>query len=125
MQDVMHYFGWNFSAYVIAMCIVFINTGRSVYYYMGNKKRNVISKHGGIDIIISVLCGAVLAGGMVFQGILADNNAPDWNAWTNRLLIICGVSVALFVVQIVFYFKTPSHESKSDRSIHNEPDALR
>ena len=44
----------------------------------------------------------------MFQGVLADNNAPGIYHWSSYLWMACLVSLALFAVQIAFHVKTPS-----------------
>lgn len=108
LQDIMSYYLWNFSAYLFAMAIIFLNAARSVYFYLRSKRRPLYPKRGRMDLLISLLCGVSLAMGLMFQGILADNNAPGIYRWSSYLWMVCLVSLALFVVQIVFHGKTPS-----------------
>lgn len=108
LQDIMSYYLWNFSAYLFALAIIFLNSARSVYFYFRSKRRPLYPKRGRMDLLVSLLCGVSLAMGLMFQGILADNNAPGIYRWSSYLWMVCLVSLALFVVQIVFHSKTPS-----------------
>ena len=108
LQDIMNHYLWNFSAYLLALAIVLLNAARSVYFYLRSKHRPLYPKRGRLDLLISLLCGVSLAMGLMFQGVLADNNAPDIYRWSSYLWMVCLVSLALFVIQIVFHVKTPS-----------------
>ncbi|WP_283606602.1 hypothetical protein [Faecalispora anaeroviscerum] len=112
LQDIMNYYLWSFSAYLFAMAIIFLNAARSVYFFLRSKSRPLYPKRGRMDLLISMLCGISLVLGLMFQGVLADNGAPDIYHWSSYLWMICLVSLALFIVQAVFHVKTPSIRPK-------------
>lgn len=114
LQDVMNYYLWNFSAYLVALAIIFLNAARSVYFFLRNKRWPIYPKRGRMDLLISLLCGVILGEGLAFQGILADNNAPNIYHWTSYLWMICLAALVLFLVQVIFHFKTPGHPLKEE-----------
>lgn len=107
LQDIMNHYTWCFGSYLIAMTIILLNTARSVYFYLRSRKHPLYQKRGLVDLLISLLCGASLYMGQMFQGVLADNNVPNLYQWSSYLWLICLASLALFVVQVVCYMKTP------------------
>lgn len=114
LRDIMNYYLWNFSAYLIALAIIFLNAARSVYFFLRGKRWPIYPKRGRMDLLISILCGVALAEGLAFQGVLADNNAPDIYHWTSYLWMVCLVALALFLIQIIFHFKTPGRPPKEE-----------
>lgn len=46
-----------------------------------------------------------MAGGLVFQGVLADNNVVNLVRWNIDLVIIFGLSFVIFVFNIIVIFK--------------------
>lgn len=108
LQDIMNQYLWCFGSYFIAMLIILLNAARSVYFFLRSKKRPLYPKRGLLDLLISLLCGVSFYMGQMFQGVLADNNVPNLYQWSSYLWLLCLASLALFVVQAVFYIKTPS-----------------
>lgn len=106
LADVMNYYGWCFSAYVLALIIILVNTVKSYKSYIISKEEVTSKDNAAADLIISVLCGVILDCGIYFQGILADNAAPGLTMWSRALLLIGFASFVLFVVQLLFYIKT-------------------
>lgn len=104
ITDIMYYYGMLFVGYYFTFGIVCVNVFKSVYVLFINKKQahsNTLIKT--FDIVTSVLSGLILASGLYFQGILADNSAPNINFWSKRLFIISIVSFILFLVQVILY----------------------
>lgn len=106
LADVMNYYGWCFAGYILAAAVVLIGALKSLRAYRMQRSAEPLRASGRLDLLVSVLCGLVLAGGEFFQGVLADNNAPGLSNWSGALLAICIVAAVLFVVQLVFYWKT-------------------
>jgi len=52
-------------------------------------------------LVIDILCGIAMAGGLMFQGVLADNNALVNSTWGNALLIISILSLIIFILDII------------------------
>ncbi|MPN49027.1 hypothetical protein SDC9_196640 [bioreactor metagenome] len=58
-----------------------------------------------LDLFIDVLCGIAMAAGIMFQGVLADNNASGHEGWFNWLLAIAIVSFIIFILNVIVVFK--------------------
>jgi len=75
LKDVMSYFHFVFIAYIVLFIIVLVN-----FYKALHIKKLSENKYKGrfvqkLDLFIDVLCGIAMAAGIMFQGVLADNNA--------------------------------------------------
>lgn len=106
LADIMNYYGWCFVGYIFAGMVVLIGALKSLRAYRMRRSAAPMRVCERLDLLVSVLCGLVLVGGEFFQGVLADNNAPGLSNWSGALLTICIIAALLFVVQIVFYWKT-------------------
>lgn len=104
ITDIMYYYGMLFVGYYFAFGIVCVNIFKAIYLLFTNKKQadsNTSIKT--FDIVTTILSGLILASGLYFQGILADNSAPNINFWSKRLFIISAGSFILFLVQVILY----------------------
>lgn len=104
ITDIMYYYGILFVGYYFSFAIVCVNVFKYIYVLFVNKKQahsNTLIKT--FDIVTSVLSGLILASGLYFQGILADNSAPNIHFWSKRLFIISIISFILFIVQVILY----------------------
>lgn len=106
LDDVMNYFQWIFFAYVVLLIIVCVNFYKALYI----KKKLKNSTYNGklfqkTDLFIDILCGLAMAGGLMFQGVLADNNALNGHMWFERLWIISVVSFIIFILNVIVVFK--------------------
>nr|WP_300003907.1 zf-HC2 domain-containing protein [Tissierella sp.] len=104
ITDIMYYYGMLFVGYYFAFAIVATNVFKSIYVLFIKQKQatsNTLIKT--FDIVTSILSGLILASGLYFQGILADNSAPNIDFWSKRLFIISIVSFILFIVQVILY----------------------
>jgi hypothetical protein len=58
-----------------------------------------------VNLVIDVLCGIAMAWGLIFQGVLADNNALGYNNWFLGLLGISILSFIIFVLNVIIVFE--------------------
>ncbi|MEG2289366.1 MAG: hypothetical protein RR891_10435 [Clostridium sp.] len=106
LNDVMSYFKFEFLAYIVLFMIIILNFYKALYI-----KKNLLDDNSigrliqSVDLIIDVLCGLAMAAGLVFQGVLADNNALGYNVWFNILLGISIVSFIIFVLNLNVVFR--------------------
>ena len=106
LDDVMYYFGFAFFAYIVLFIIVCLNLYKALYIRKNTPNGNSISKLIQIsDLVIDILCGVAMAGGLIFQGVLADNNALGHKTWLNTLLAISIVSLIIFVLNVIAIFR--------------------
>ena len=105
LDDVMFHFRWIFIAFIVLFIIVCVNFIKALYInkYMkqGEAKGKIIQF---VDLGIDVLCGIAMYAGLLFHGVLADNNAVNWNVWSNRLVVISIVSFVIFILNIIVIF---------------------
>jgi len=52
-------------------------------------------------LVIDIFCGLAMAAGLMFQGVLADNNALGHSTWFMALLVISIVSFIIFVLTVI------------------------
>lgn len=106
LDDVMFYFQWIFIAFIVLFIIVCANFIKALYInkYMkqGEAKGKTIQL---FDLGIDVLCGIAMYRGLLFHGVLADNNAMNWNVWCNRLVVISMISFVIFILNIIVIFR--------------------
>lgn len=105
-EELMYYYHFDFKVYYILSIIVLVNCIKSVINYISSKKGKVVNTYYSvIDLFITVLAGIGLGFGMIFQGVLSDISNKYFKIWGNKLLILCVVSLLLFIVQLVFTIK--------------------
>jgi hypothetical protein len=86
--------------------IVSLNFYKTLYIRKNLPDSNYIGKLiQRIDLVIDVFCGAAKVAGLVFQGVLADNNAVGQNTWLNTLLGISTVSFIIFVLNVIIVLR--------------------
>lgn len=108
-EELMHYYHFDFKVYYILFIIVLINSIKSVINYISIKKEKTLNTYSSIiDLFISLLAGIGLGYGMIFQGVLSDISSKYFEIWGNKLLVLCVVSLLLFIVQLIFTFKIRS-----------------
>lgn len=100
LDDIMYYFKYAFFPYVVLFIVVIINFFKTVSYKKNEKNSSV-----WIDLAVGVLCGIAMGAGLLFQGVLADNNAPDYMGWCNALAIISVVSFIIFTINLIVVIK--------------------
>ncbi|MDV4151659.1 hypothetical protein R0131_12570 [Clostridium sp. AL.422] len=106
LDDVMLHFQWVFVAYIVLFIIVCIN------FYKAINIRNKLINNNAIrkviqtsDLIVDILCGIAMYAGLMFQGVLADNNALNWTFWNDILIGISIVSLIIFILNIIVVVK--------------------
>lgn len=106
LDDVMNHFSWIFFAYISLFAVVCINFFKALYI---NKKvkdvTNNIRKAQVFDLVVDVVCGIAMASSLMFFGVLADNNALNYNIWLNRILVISFASLNIFILNIIVVLK--------------------
>ncbi len=106
LDDVMNHFSWIFFAYISLFAIVCINFLKALYT---NKKvkdvTNNIKKTQIFDLVVDVICGIAMASSLMFFGVLADNNALNYNIWLNRIELISFASLVIFILNVIVVFK--------------------
>lgn len=109
VEDIMYYFKYAFFPYIVLFIVVITN----LFKFMSLRKagENSISKaFSGVDLVIDVLCGVAMGAGLVFQGVLADNNAVGAAGWCSVLLIISLISFIIFIINLGMVVKRNSAE---------------
>lgn len=112
VTDIMYYYGMLFTGYYFAFAIVCANLFKSIYAVVSNRRKSdsdTLIKT--FDILTTILSGLILASGLYFQGILADNGAPNIEFWFNRLWLISIVSFIMFIIQVIFYSINKKYEN--------------
>lgn len=106
LDDVMSYFQFIFFAYVTLFIIVCVNFFKALYINKKSKENHSIGKSTQIfDLGIDVLCGLAMYTGLMFQGVLADNNALNSSIWSNRLVLISIISFTIFILNVIVVFR--------------------
>lgn len=106
LDDIMMHFKWVFVAYVILFIIICINFYKSIKIRKNLINNNVVRKSiQTLDLIIDSLCLIAMCAGLMFQGILADNNALNWGYWSEALKIISAISLIIFILKLIVIFK--------------------
>lgn len=106
LDDVMQHFQWVFIAYIVLFIIVCINLYKAIMIRKNLINNNVIRKLiNTYDLIVDILCGIAMYAGIIFQGVLADNNALNWTYWNNVLVGISIISLIIFILNIVVVVK--------------------
>lgn len=106
LNDIMSYFEFAFFAYIVLFIIVCLNFYKALYISKNKHNGNSIGKLIQIsDLVINILCGVAMASGLIFQGVLADNNAFGHNTWLNILLAISIISLIIFVLNVIAVFR--------------------
>lgn len=105
LNDVMSYFHFVFIAYIVLFIIVVANFYKALHIRKLSENKSKGRFVQNIDLLIDVLCGAAMAAGLMFQGVLADNNAVGHNSWFNWLLGISIGSLIIFILNVIVVFK--------------------
>lgn len=106
LDDVMFHFKYAFIAYIILFIIVVFNLLKAIYIKKKCHEEKLIFKIIlGIDLVIDILCGIAMAGGVMFQGVLADNNAVDCFRWMKILDVISIISFIIFILNVIVVFR--------------------
>lgn len=106
LDDVMNHFQWIFIAYIVLFIIVCINFYKAIKIRKKLINNNAIRKSiQTLDLIIDILCGLAMYAGLMFQGVLADNNALNWTYWNDILIIISIVSLIIFILNVILVVK--------------------
>lgn len=109
LDNVMNHFQLIFIAYVVLFIIVCINFYKAIRVRKNLINNNLIRKLiNTYDLIIDVLCGVAMYAGLIFQGILADNNALNWTYWNDILIGISIISLIIFILNIIVVVKKKS-----------------
>lgn len=109
VQDIMYYFKFAFFPYIVLFIVVITNFYKAICFTKRDKNsdRCAFTK---VDLAIDVLCGLAMGAGIVFQGVLADNNAPGHMGWSRVLIIISIISLIIFIINLVVVSKKKSNE---------------
>lgn len=95
LSDVMNYYLYNFiSVYVIFIIAI----GVTVF----SSKKNSGLK---CSIFVNVLSVAALLFNMIFMGVLADNQAPSYEIWSNQnlaFLVILSIAIVIQIFRLLF-----------------------
>lgn len=106
LDDVMSYYQFSFLAYLILFIIICVNFFIALYIKKNSPQYNlIVALVQKVNLIIDVLCGIAMAGGLIFQGVLADNNALGHNNWFVGLLGISILSFIIFVLNVIIVLK--------------------
>lgn len=109
LDNVMNNFQFVFIAYIVLFIIVCINFYKAIRIRKNLINNNVIRKLiNTYDLIIDVLCGVAMYAGLIFQGVLADNNALNWTYWNDILIGISIISLIIFILNIIVVVKKKS-----------------
>lgn len=109
VQDIMYYFKFAFFPYIVLFIVVITNFYKANYLSKSEKDidRYAITK---VDLVVDVLCGLAMGAGLVFQGVLADNNAPGHMGWSRVLIIISAISFIIFIINLVIVSREKLNE---------------
>lgn len=100
LDDVMNYFMLAFTAYIALFIVIIVNFLKALYFTKNTKSKP--SKLLMItDLIIDIVCGLAMAYGMMFMGVLADNNALNWSYWNKWLYFISACSLIIFIANTI------------------------
>ena len=100
VEDIMYYFKYAFFSYIVLFIVVIVNLYKAICARNAEKDSNKRT-FGTIDLVIDILCGIAMASGLIFQGVLADNNAPDNMGWGSALIIISILSFIIFIINLI------------------------
>jgi len=102
LDDVMSYFQFAFLAYIVLFIVVGLNFYKALYIRKNLPNGNSISKLiQRFDLVIDIFCGAAMGAGLIFMGVLADNNALGYNIWFYVLLGISIISFIIFILNVI------------------------
>lgn len=104
VEDIMYHFKFIFFSYIVLFIVVIVNFCKAIYVSK-NTKRTTEKNFNKVDLIIDVLCGIAMWAGMMFQGVLADNNAVGYMLWYNSLEIISIISFIIFIANLIWVLK--------------------
>ena len=100
LDDVMNYFIMIFIAYISLFLVIIINFLKALYLNKKATSKNIRTIMF-VDLIIYVICGLAMLCGMMFMGVLADNNALNWYYWNKWLWFILATSFTIFIINII------------------------
>lgn len=104
LDDVMNYFSFIFLTYISLFLVVIINFFKTIHI-----TKKIISKDTKkiifTDLIISVICGIAMYYGMLFMGVLADNDALNWSYWNKWLMFIGATSFVIFIINLIIVLR--------------------
>lgn len=107
LDDIMVNFKSVFFTYVILFIIICINFAKTIYIKKNLTDNNIkVDTIQIFDLFVDVLCGICMASGLMFMGVLADNNALNWSLWAKRLELISIISFIVFLLNAFLVFKT-------------------
>jgi len=100
LDDVMNYFIWIFVTYIALFLVIIINFLKALYL---NKKSTSKDNKAVmvIDLIVDVICGLAMFCGLMFLGVLADNNGLNWVYWDKWLWFISATSFTIFIINMI------------------------
>lgn len=111
LDDVMLQFQLIFIAYIVLFIIVCINLYKAIKIRKNLMNNNAIRKSiQTLDLAVDILCGLAMYSGLMFQGVLADNNALNWTCWNDILIGISIVSLIIFILNIIVVFKKKKND---------------
>lgn len=99
LDDIMNYFSMIFITYISLFLIIIINFLKALYLNKKNSSNNIRATMF-IDLVVDLICGLTMLCGLMFMGVLADNNAPNWSYWNNWLWFISATSATIFIINI-------------------------
>lgn len=114
-DEFMYYYHWDFAVYYILVLIVFINCIKSTYNFITIKKgctANSVIIY--VDLFSSILAGIGLFCGAFFQGILSDISSKYSVMWGNKIFILAIIAFVLFIIQLIFVYKTRGYKNKQE-----------
>ncbi len=100
LADIMSYFNYIFIAYSMLLVIIAINVIKAFYV----RKREITPKCKWIqigDVIVNTLCGIAMYFGILFAGVLADNNAPNIHQWMYVMMSIAFIGLLLYIIHLI------------------------
>ena len=113
LDDVMNYFIMIFITYISLFLVIIINFLKALYL---NKK--VASKNTRtimfIDLIVDIICGFSMLWGLMFMGVLADNNAINWSYWNKWLYFISATSFIIFIINLIIVVTGKKNNNRNE-----------
>lgn len=102
IDDIMQYYHFNFIAIYCLAIVILISTILS-FKMQFNK---------GILFLYSIFSEIGLLSGMLFIGVLQDNNAPNISFWRNQLWILIFISIVGLLLQLIQLFRKKGSKKK-------------
>ena len=111
LDDVMQHFQWIFAAYIVLFIIICINFYKAIRIRKSLMNNNAIRKViQTLDLAVDILCGLAMYAGLMFQGVLADNNALNWTYWSDILVGISVASLIIFILNVIVVIKKKKND---------------